>query len=793
MISRVLNDSVVEGFKAEFRDPNGTLDAFCKYADKIVAAWKDGRDYIAPTGTILQASSTGKSRLIAQVGRERFLFFVCLRDQSEVAYPPRSKIADTIPDNPKHFTSWALGLFVVCIEYLTEVLGADPEMTPAEWMVMQEDPAFWDKIHDNMEKFKEENRFDAVSQTTSETDIVVPADLQDAGSSSDHRTSTISHTDACKPADFTLHTSSSKRRRDGCNLLVQAMIGFQKALERRGDPKNARLIFAFDEASRLIDRPNTTGHVTTNLDRLREVANCLPRCDTNGVMVVFTDTNMKVTDFVPAEEPKVVNSLRGFDAKKLFQPFWDLRFWDVNVAKPSFKRIDQLIRSALQSAANTSSVESVMNDSVLETAIWESLRQLGRPVWSSLTKPGQIEVLINIALGKLCCSDFDWSLIFNSDTHKNTKPAYQAAAATLFAVDIIGTAVQQTSDLTARFMAVCAHITPKCDRMTVTYPSDPVFAEAALTALKFVDEENLGWKKGERVDLSRWTKMASILFTSVKSGFMDTGDRGELVARFLLLLAMTKATWTASPHCYLTMPVTVVCFLKALFGEKRQPVRLADDKPDSSILWEEAVLDEELRDGLVFFNHFWYSPDGNSVETLETAFNCCAAIACKRGQRNVDLVIPVFLTKTARFSAILVQVKNWQKSDPPQSACDLGFRPSDFDYESVEDEPPHVALTMSLRQSSPGLFCLGKKNAKKSVLFSGGVSELFGGEFTAVIGVIETILPNVFKDEKSGKSKVSFPDFLTLRVVANGSDSSADWQLRIIIGQRKRHAEESPR
>ncbi|KAI8922938.1 hypothetical protein BC831DRAFT_55847 [Entophlyctis helioformis] len=84
MISRVLNDSVVEGFKAEFRDPHGTLDALCKYADKIVAAWKDGRDYIAPTGTILQASSTGKSRLVVQVGRERFLFFVCLRDKSEL-------------------------------------------------------------------------------------------------------------------------------------------------------------------------------------------------------------------------------------------------------------------------------------------------------------------------------------------------------------------------------------------------------------------------------------------------------------------------------------------------------------------------------------------------------------------------------------------------------------------------------------------------------------------------------------------------------------------------------------
>ncbi|KAI8922939.1 hypothetical protein BC831DRAFT_55864 [Entophlyctis helioformis] len=580
-------------------------------------------------------------------------------------------------------------------------------MTPAKWIDRQIDPdkhdAFWDEIHAKMEQFKSSQRF-----------VTAPSAV------ADHRTSTISHTAACEPADYSMHTSSSPHRRSGCNLLVQAMIGFQKALKKRGDPKKARLIFAFDEASRLIDRPNTTGHVTTNLDRLREVASCLPRCVTNGVMVVFTDTNMKVADIVPAEAPRHLSSLRGLVASKIFPPFWELRFWDVNAAKPSFKRIDQLILSALQSAANKSSVESVMNDSILESAIWESLRQFGRPVWSSLTGPGKLRDLINIALGKLCCSASGCSKILDSNVHNNTVPAYEAAAATLLAVDIIGTAVQQTSDLTARFMAVCAHITPKRDRMTVTYPSDPVFAEAALTALKYVTPDHLHWSKESGLQSSLWTKMASILFTAVKDGFMCTGDRGKLVARVLLLLAMTKATWAASRRCYLTMPVTVVRFLKALFGEKRQPVRWANGKPDQDIEWKEAVPDKELRDGLVFFNHFWNAPNGNSVEALRKAFNCCAAIACERDQRNLDLVIPVFLTKTARFSAILVKVKDWQKSVPTLEAQQLGFRASGFDFASVDmDEPPHVALTMSLRQSSSVLFCLHQKNP--NVCYSGSM------------------------------------------------------------------------
>ncbi|KAI8924219.1 hypothetical protein BC831DRAFT_313595 [Entophlyctis helioformis] len=575
-----LKPSVVEGFKAEFRDPNGTLKAFCNYADMIVDDWKCGGDFIAPTGTILQASSTGKSRLITQVGRERFVFFVCLRENSEIAYPPRSKIADTIPGNPTEFTSWALGFLVVSIEYLTDVLRNDLDMTPAKWMEMQEEATFWDAIQARMEQFKNADRFQTISPTTTKPKIhVTKADNPiamaepSARLSSGHGTGPLS-SKTCEPADMASYTSSKPRRRSGCEQLTVAMIGFQKALKKRGDPQKARLIFAFDEASRLVDQPNTTGHVTTNLDRLREVAGCLPRCSNNGVMVVFTDTNMAITNLLPVEAPASVNSLRGVEIGNIVQPFWKLCFWDVNAANPSFERVDQLIRNA----TSTLPVELMVNSSDLHRKIWESLRQLGRPVWPSLSEPGNFQDLMKVAVAKLCCSDRDWSRILNSAKHDNNKPAYQAAAATLFAADIIGSDVQQTSDLTARFMAICANVSPLRDRMTVIYPSDPVFAEAALTGLRYVNKSNLVWSKAGELDLSRWVRLVEILFASVKSGFMGTGDRGELVARVLLLLSMTKATWSTSPSCVLTMPVTVICFLKALFGETQKPCFWKDSK-----------------------------------------------------------------------------------------------------------------------------------------------------------------------------------------------------------------------
>ena len=78
-------------------------------------------------------------------------------------------------------------------------------------------------------------------------------------------------------------------------------------------------------------------------------------------------------------------------------------------------------------------------------------------------------------------------------------------------------------------MGTCLHISDDRRSIYVDYPSEPILAEAAASLME---------------KQSDYVTMLSILENSLKLSIVDTGYRGELVARLILLQFMDH--WTSS-------------------------------------------------------------------------------------------------------------------------------------------------------------------------------------------------------------------------------------------------------
>jgi hypothetical protein len=273
-------------------------------------------------------------------------------------------------------------------------------------------------------------------------------------------------------------------------ILHSAYHDFNQLLLTRGDHTNHYLFFFFDEARpylNLIDPSSTESTHQQYLHYMRLAMSFIPRLPKSRLKVAmsFLDTFGSIANYAPTTLPDP--SLRFIKARKIFSPL--TRF--------GFQRTDQL-------PFPTDLPSTVAN-----------LFGRGRYLWQIYEN--DIHSLFQVARYKLLMSEtFD------------PKNEYQCLAllGSRAAMTFLG-AEKISLDMVRSHAATLFSVSPDRSRVFIGYPSEPVLPAVAATIT--INRQD------------HWVDLLYVLERSVLSGLVEAGQRGELAARLVLLMAVDRA------------------------------------------------------------------------------------------------------------------------------------------------------------------------------------------------------------------------------------------------------------
>ncbi|KAF8547557.1 hypothetical protein OG21DRAFT_905914 [Imleria badia] len=460
-----------------------------------------------------------------------------------------------------------------------------------------------------------------------------------------------------------------------------------------------KVVIALDEAHALHDNSQKEfSPADVFLRTIKEYS----EAKNTAVWVVFASTTSKVAHLAsPRIKTILVPSARfAVEGQLLFPPFTQLG-WDQNA--PVLK--------------------AVQRDEVAKAG---HILQYGRPLWASLKGGYSLEDLLTLAAQKLCGSE-----VFNPE---NEDQAF-AVLAQRFGLDIAfghRDAVRYVETSVASHLRFCINTTEDRIWSYSTYPSEPILSCAAASLL---------------LDDNKLDPTLQSLESMVNDGVVDISQIGELVSRFLWLLAKDffvrselHVTNDAEPQfdqelqdCRL---ISVVEFLRSVFGPK---------------MWAENTKAEEVfQNAYINFSH-WVSMDSNirrdkkglkqlSIEKWTLChWERTSAVQCCHNQPLIDKVIPMYfkpqnagerrdtrvshilISDKARISPQKVDLKDIQRDHPsiapdyhglPYIAIlvDLGVDKPDFDVslDSSKDRDTCLRIYASGLDATTYPFLVGR-------------------------------------------------------------------------------------
>jgi hypothetical protein len=267
-------------------------------------------------------------------------------------------------------------------------------------------------------------------------------------------------------------------------------------------------------------------------------------------------------------------------------------------------------------------------------------------------------------------------------------------------------ALAKQADMIASHMRTVYSIPSSRDHIRSAYPSEPFLGEAAAQQMSHFRNERREFLQQQ-------------LHEHLSSGLIEVGERGELVARALLLEAYDLAVINSKRYSNPTDGIrfshgcTVVEFITALFSPSVVDTVL---KAVSDTAGGEADGDLQLGDRFqkawIRFTQFDRLGDETTVSAFGalTGFMRCAAFICKRNQYEIDFLIPVLLDPNqeedslfseANVTAIFIQVKNSSVTltDVNITADALEFFPKVL--QPPAGKQPYIALSMQLGRNAP--------------------------------------------------------------------------------------------
>jgi hypothetical protein len=232
-------------------------------------------------------------------------------------------------------------------------------------------------------------------------------------------------------------------------------------------------------------------------------------------------------------------------------------------------------------------------------------------------------------------------------------------------------------------------------------PSEPILAEAAARVMESIPS------------------VPDALLKLVRDGLISKGERGELVARLLLILAHDRAARKAgtilSPHISpvsfkshpqthskYSIPILLVDFLRELVGEVhlQEILNSTPHNIPNGVKFEEA-----FRDAKVHFTHFVKAADTSVVsdEAAWVAMSRGMAWQCFNQQAVIDMLVPVLLWNEllGRWSmtAIFFQIKNSSKHK--QVHIDAEKLPFFTNGTEKANKRPYMTIVLEFGVQSP--------------------------------------------------------------------------------------------
>ncbi|CCM02478.1 uncharacterized protein FIBRA_04578 [Fibroporia radiculosa] len=366
------------------------------------------------------------------------------------------------------------------------------------------------------------------------------------------------------------------------------------------------------------------GMSKSRFDALTSESNCFLSV---RLFAIALSTNSRMHEFSPTQEKHLSDRVRRVARDYLQAPYTELPFDCLQDDKPFIK--DRQFK--LSEAFDLSVV-----------------CRFGRPLWFALYKRGNLDVRnspISFALSKLTG--------FNN---------YYADAGSHLLLDMEHRQEyvrHLETEMVDGHMRIAFSVPKHRQYMYSGYPSEPTFAEAAA-------QEKEGEVEGKEKRKESW-RVSDILSQHVRDGLISKGERGELVARLILIQTFDAAFKKARvDKCNgdgerINWPVRLLDFLEALFGKTHMEA-IKSSRPDNQP--QGTTLADVFEDAYVRFKHFARSDDETITNTygLWAAMMRGMAMQCSSNSPIIDIIIPTILRNENlaenAMTAMLIQVRN---------------------------------------------------------------------------------------------------------------------------------------
>ena len=194
---------------------------------------------------------------------------------------------------------------------------------------------------------------------------------------------------------------------------------------------------------------------------------------------------------------------------------------------------------------------------------------------------------------------------------------------------------------------------------------------------------------------AKWISTLDILVDCVKTGMVDAGYRGELLAKILLLCAIDHVRIKSGSF---SSPISVEYFLLSLGGQNLLEIIKSQLSTPNF---------KKLANGTVLFTHFLYVTYTPTEDTFAEHYHNFRAFFCRRNQDVIDLMIIVRL-ESGEFTPIFIQAKNYAKNTNPETK---------ISRESVKK----LANTIVKNGSMPILYLMMQVNRQSTATIKRGI------------------------------------------------------------------------
>lgn len=229
-------------------------------------------------------------------------------------------------------------------------------------------------------------------------------------------------------------------------------------------------------------------------------------------------------------------------------------------------------------------------------------------------------------------------------------------------------ALHTQADLVAHHMRLAYSVPKHRYYFRSGYSSEPILAEVSIIFVVLVLFDSYRNPQAATRQLNVWRKsnrtiLIDVLTKHMSSNLLDRGERGEVVARALIVEAYDRATLRCRKHNSkdpLSMGCGVIEFVEELF---RDHAIVTESYPDN-IMEGGRHFKDEFKGAQLRITHFARSGDDHVVKTesMAPAFIRGTAFVCRRNEQTIDIILPLLLwdAKICEWvtSGFFIQVKD---------------------------------------------------------------------------------------------------------------------------------------